>query len=60
MNNKDSVYWHNNYPYVCAALESITKDSLSANAETLAYIAGDFSIMSDDEVLATLINEYLY
>lgn len=57
MNNKESIYWHNSYPYVCAALESITGDSLSANAESLAYIAGDFSVMTDDEVIATLINE---
>lgn len=59
MTNKNSTYWHNNYPLLCAALESVTKDSLSSNAEQLAYIAGDFAVMTDDEVIATIINEYL-
>lgn len=57
--NQLSTYWHENFPLVCAALEEVTGDELSANAEHLALIAGDHSVMGDDEVLATLINESL-
>ena len=59
MDNRNAQYWHENYPLTCAALEEVTGDELSANANQLAYIAGDYSDMPDDEVLATIINENL-
>lgn len=59
MSNQIAQYWHEHYPNTCAALEEVTGDELSANANQLAYIAGDHADMSDDEVLATIINENL-
>lgn len=57
--NQNATYWHENYPHLCASLEEVTGDELSANANQLAYIAGDHGDMSDDEVIATIINENL-
>lgn len=59
MNNQTAQYWHEHYPNTCAALEEVTGDELSANANQLAYIAGDHAEMDDDEILATIINENL-
>lgn len=57
--NTDPKYWLENYPHTCSALEEVTKDTLSENANYLSAIAGDYADMSDDDVLATLINESL-
>lgn len=59
MENKNPIYWHENYPLLLSALYEVTGDEDSANAEHLSYIAGDYSHMSDDEVIATIINENL-
>lgn len=59
MDNDNPTYWHENYPYLLSALQEVTGDELSANAQHLSYIAGDYAKMSDDEVLATIINENL-
>lgn len=57
--NTNPAYWHENYPYLLSALQEVTGDELSANAQHLSYIAGDYLHMSDDEVIATIINENL-
>lgn len=60
MENTDPKYWLEEFPFVVEnALAYITKDSKETVSADLALIAGDFSSMSDDEVLATYINEKL-
>lgn len=59
MKNTNPTYWHENYPLLLSALYEVTGDEDSANAEHLSYIAGDYANMSDDEVLAIIINENL-
>lgn len=59
MHNTNPTYWHENYPYLLSALEEVTGDELTANAYHLSYIAGDYQTMTDDEIIATIINENL-
>lgn len=59
MDNTNPTYWHENYPHLLSALEEVTGDELTANAHHLSYIAGDYQTMTDDEIIATIINENL-
>lgn len=57
--NIEAKYWLEEFPSVVEAFTHSTKESKEDIASDLALIAGDFSDMSDDEVLATYINEKL-
>ena len=56
MNNKDIDYLSVNYPELCSSLDDVSDVVADVS---LAFIAGDYSDMSDDEVIATFINENL-
>lgn len=55
--NTDSAYWDENYPHTVAALSGVTGDDSQTARHILATIAGDHAAMTDDEVIATFINE---
>lgn len=60
MENTDPQYWLEEFPLVVEdALAYITEEPKEDVASDLALIAGDYSTMSDDEVLTTYINEKL-
>lgn len=60
MENTDPQYWLKEFPLVVEdALAYITEEPKEDVASDLALIAGDYSTMSDDEVLTTYINEKL-
>lgn len=52
-------YWLEEFPYVVEALSHSAGASQDEVASDLALIAGDYNPMSDDEILATYINEVI-
>lgn len=52
-------YWMEEYPMVVEALSHSVGDTKMNVALDLAYIAGDYNPMGDDEILATFINEQI-
>lgn len=56
--NTDYTYWLTSWAKTCDALRALhSSNDISSVANDLALIAGDYHPMSDDEVLATFINE---
>lgn len=59
MENTNPQYWLEEFPFVVEALSHSAREYQADVASDLAFIAGDFSAMADDEILATYINEMI-
>lgn len=59
MENTNPKYWLEEFPYVVEALSHSAGVDQEDVSRDLAYMAGDYNPMGDDEILATYINEVI-
>ena len=55
--NTEATYWVAEYPNLTKVLSEVSGRTLVEVWEELAFIAGDYMNMSDDDVLTTFMNE---